>query len=320
MYAATIRCTIWVFVVLATPPMRALPPRDISVDFFQCATLTPRTERARTLEEMLDLIFRLAPESRSEVINGFPVRLNRLEQIEGYLVGELAKYRIYDPAIKGKTDGNTEAIVIREGESLVALTVFLYDPRTKVICLERNRLAVGPTSFCKYVGYKAMVSTSIELRPIIQEDALRSVMEMQTIRKLGFRIASWGNLGSAVRRTPAVSNAIKMAAELDAPTIYLEASMSHAKGSLDKRTIVQWVTQILGLSEEHPDSVSSLKVFGTEEGDDDLHAIDLLENRLYFTDMVSLSHDPDDLYQVRADLVRRAWNDKRAQIRRIVSE
>lgn len=298
--------------------MPAIPPKELSVDFFQCLTISDKNQEPMLFEEMLEKVFEIPHEDRFEEIGGFPIRLTRLQKKNGLYIGEVVKHRIYDPAIKGSLEGVSEAIVIKEGESLLALNAFLYSPADGCLCLERNRLAVGSTTFSKYLSLKAQSKTSIELRVILNGDALKKLGDMAKIKKFSFRIASFGNFANAIDKRPAVGRALSIAEDLSAPYVTIEAGMSHQKGALNRKSVMSWVNDLMALIGVHPESVTSAKVYGAESSEDELHPLDLLEDRILYKEEVQLSHDPDELYEARSKLVARAWREKNAEIKSIL--
>lgn len=297
-------------------------PKKIFVDFFTASVepIGDETLGRRTplFENLLEEKFALPSNQAVAQIHGYPMRISRLEKINGQWLGEFLKHRIYDPAVKAAPGGDPEGLNIRDGETLISMACFLYDPVHKVLALERNRLAATCSSAAAYLSHDR-ADAEVHFAMMLQPDALARIGEMDHVRYLTFNLASFRNLGNLDRDAPTINHGIQLAREFDAPSISVKIGMSHQRGSLNVKRVMATVKDLLGLRMFDDQAVSSLKVCGAADPEHDPNnVVDLIEDRLIYNEEVQLAHDPSRLYLVRRDLLRNAWKHRIQDICRIL--
>ncbi len=297
-------------------------PKNIFVDFFT-AKIEPVGDGAtnRTIplfEELLQEKFDLPADQALADIHGYPMRLSRLEKIGSQWCGEFLKHRIYDPAVKAARGGDPEGLNILDGETLISMACFLYDPGLNCLALERNRLAASTSSIANYLSNNR-TDVAVDFSMLLQPDALARISQMNEVRYLTFHLASFRNLGNLDPDARSIGHGLKLAREFDAPSISVKIGMSHQRGSLNVKRVLAAVKDLLNLRKSAEEAVSSLKVCGAEDPEHDPNnVVDLIEDRLTYNEEVRLGHDPAHLYTVRRDLLRNAWKHRLSDIRRIL--
>lgn len=285
--------------------------KEIAVDFFKVVIESLKPVLFEGLVESVSS----APddESRNRTINRCPVRLKKVEFWEDCVIGEMVRLRVTEAAIKGSRSGKLARISMENDEYLSGLTAFLYHPRSKLLCLERNRSGVGPGTVAKYFRSAGGLDGAMELRVIIEPETLRRMTAMTEYKALEVRIATFESMAALRKDVPSVAGAIQMAKSFEAPFIDFTLSMGHVKGGLT-RGVIDAVSELLRKRSEDPREVTKVRVIGRDPGADTTEPIDLIAHRVKHEDHVELSHDPDESFRERAKVLKRAWHQKRSAV------
>ena len=122
-------------------------------------------------------------ENRNISINGKPIRLQTAALEGSFWVGDMVKIRMDGIPPKTRLNGEQADIDLDEDEGLGEETAFVYDPATKILCIQRNRYAVSAQGLARYFS-KHYHPEYIELKPVLKHDALLRMDKLGVHRKL----------------------------------------------------------------------------------------------------------------------------------------
>jgi hypothetical protein len=182
-----------------------------------------------------------------------------------------------------------EALGLPPGQGLLERCHFAYRTDLQALALQANRY-VRASTFEGYVGHVA--GAPFELTLIIKRDAYQRLLRMRTIASLNVRIenppdaAAFGGL-----RDPGVSSMVDLLTNFGAAKISVSLQREN-RGfvTLTVDHIHHFVDRILNRPRVI-ESIRELSVKGKREDDDNLEAVDLIEDRLMFEGQVGYDRD-----------------------------
>lgn len=141
-----------------------------------------------TFEALLDGLGRSPnDDSRIEDIGGSPMRLHEYGTSRTQRIGDVAKIRMDQVAVRMKLSGATRPIDLDDDEGLGEETAFLYDIPTRCIAVQRNRSGPSWSAIETYVSRKTGVPISFQ--PILRPDAQRRLTSMNTFKHVEVSIS-----------------------------------------------------------------------------------------------------------------------------------
>lgn len=221
--------------------------------------------------------------------NSKVVRLQRVEKHGALWFGDFVGIGTKRGAKKADTTGHLEMLQFEDEEGLGEESAFLYDPTTRVLILQSNRLAATPASVIFFFQKIALGMGAIDLLPVMNQSGLDQFSRFQSVSSFRVGIAKM-NLGTAfANKDHSAARLAGIAEELDAPRINLEVTVGRAwrKRGLSLEGLTQMVSELF--SAKNSVELQKLEVTGKTE-DDDFEALDLMTQRLSDISMV----EPDE--------------------------
>lgn len=256
--------------------------RWIRGDYFQVSM----PEGAEPFADLLERVHRLAAPAKTKVVYGHPVRLDEYGTWPERRVieGQVTRIRMDEEAIKAGINGGKEPIDLEETEGLAGENAFLFDPRTNIVLLQRNRGGCGRKMFERYFGelLDDEDPVGIDLLPVLDETATEKLGRIRTFRSVEMRLASPVVPETATVENHGVKGVMDLQEFFRAPKFAMEVSMGREEGGLVAgavRSVVKFFQRFVPKGDD-PGQVSTLRVHGMTEGDDPL-AVDLVEERLF---------------------------------------
>jgi hypothetical protein len=161
-------------------------PVSMKVDFFQ--VVMPESF-ADPFKDVCQAVSAMNARNRNFPNGDAVIRLHKLH-VDGKLVeGDMVRLRMNALPAKCNLDGQLEDIDFDDEEGVAEQTAFLFDPRTKVLLLQRNKIGVGGNTFARYFAEKGRVPEVITLLPIIKPKTMQRLAKFQQVRKLRIAIA-----------------------------------------------------------------------------------------------------------------------------------
>lgn len=244
----------------------------------------------------------------------------RLEQTGDWgddsIEGQLVRLRMNSLPDKAGFNEPLQAIGFTDEEGVGESAAFIYDKKSSVLLLERNRNAVTTFTFAEFFRQVSGLSGKINLYPVLQHDALDKVLSAKVLRKLIVRIAGPENMGAVVAEMePSVNGMLKARKALKAP--YAEFTYSvgkQRKGALDLHHGLGAIKDFLKLNQaQNEPQVEKLIVHGSAGPHDDFD-IDLLEHHLEGQDTVETTKERRIPYERKRDALRRIWGQHKEEL------
>ncbi len=286
-------------------------PIAVKIDFYQ--VLMPK-KFTDTFKVVCQAVSGMTARKRNFPRGDAIIRLHKL--YDGTLMeGDLVRLRMSALPAKGDLDGALTDIDFDEEEGLAEQTAFLFDPKTQVLLLQRNRSGVGGNTFARYFEEKGEVPEAIVLSPIIKGKTLQRLSKFQQIRKVQIGIArphEAAKLADSGGPT-SMHRYLKTLEHLQAPRMDIEVSVGRQTDGMSFNGAVDFVKNAMGLQTGDDGDVIRILVDGKNE-DDETETLDILKDRIIYQVQV----DPDGRrrlkYSVRRNAMLKAWNDRQDEI------
>jgi len=231
--------------------------------------------------------------------------------------GEMARLRFSSLPEKGARGRHMESLGLPANAGVGDRCAFLYDTRSKVLVLQRNRYAISASGFAHYLNAKAQMTEKVEFRAVLTEAAYKKLASMSDIRRLEIALAAPRNPGQIMRDTGSAVGPILNARDaLLAPSAKFIFAAGRGGESLPRRIVTDTVRDFLTMRAEDEKSVKSIKVVGAEE-DEEPVLLDLITERLRTSDELEPSRERTLPYEQRRASLRRAWNQHRSELHRM---
>jgi hypothetical protein len=285
----------------------------VTVDFFRVRIDAENIK----FEELLAHIAALSELKRNLQYHGDVLRLHSLHQTNQSREGDMTRIRLDDLPSKASLEGDLSAIDLGENEGLGEQVAFIYHPTTEILLLQRNRNSLTARNFAYYVSEKGGADEPIYFDPVLREDAVRRLAEMQVIRKFDVRFAKVNNTAVLRNNNRSTKEMIDILDYFSAPSARLLLSMGHKKGSLPLEKIKSAARALAGIGQQNHqhNEVVRVEIAGTDaEGEPDV--LDLVEFKM--VEVVSAEAEGRRLpYQSRRAALRKAFENRRAELGRM---
>ena len=289
--------------------------RLIKVDFYK--VVLP-DDAQRPFEQIIETIAS-SPEDQTRNLqrDANPVRLNEAESGSDLWEGEMIRIRMDEVPVKANLEGDISPIGLEEDEGIGEETAFLYHIPTEILGLQRNRYAVSPSGFAWYFEEKGGI-TPIELEPILREDAIQRLAQMDEVRKLNLHIAGVENMNVFRGLGRGVKGMMTLMDEFGSPNLNVNVSMGRRSGSLVSSTVKSVAKQLARLSQRGETTVRKVEITGRDE-DGEKTILDLIEYRMVEAIPVELDPDRTVSRQKRRAAIRTAWRARKQELLRMFS-
>lgn len=212
---------------------------------------------------------------------------------QGIFEGNYIKIRMVGLPSKASKTGEVTTFDLEDNEGMGEEAAFLYDSTTNILAIQRNRYSFTINSFAYYLNKFNTSNDDIEFLPIISENTLDRLSNLESITKFQLKVSGISNPTHFKNSGLAPGKVIDLLEEFEAPQLSLEISSGYTKNSLKKSSINRAINQFLkfaNLNSENvsPSEVTSLLVTGTDlEEKKDI--IDLIADRVFSEQDIDIS-------------------------------
>ena len=252
-------------------------------------------------------------ETRNVDVRGAPVRLQHASPDKGLWEGEMLRIRMASLPVKAKLTGTIRRLDFEDDEGIGEETAFLYYPAWRILLLQRNQHGVAASSLARYFDNRGGFADGIVLSPILQSDALARLGQMATFRTLALRVAPLGHPDALKNQGHGLGGMIDLLKEVDAPQVTVSLEMGRQRGSLSVKGVVRMASDLLRRSVDGG-MVEKIEISGRTE-DEQTQVFDLLQLRMQEVSDVTPSRDRRVAYPTRQAILRRAWEQRREELR-----
>ncbi|SIQ30521.1 DUF6731 family protein [Marinobacterium stanieri] len=191
-------------------------------DFFQCQIINSRADLpARTMEQVFEQLLtqhRSPDQNTVRELGGKAYELRDIETTSTGYRGVIAKYKKADLPHAAIPGGEERELDLAEDEQLLDKTFFSYYSDYALIILQRNRFAINPMRFGRYLsqgGYNVSLNPIIEaadLRRLMADDVNIRVAEISIARPTNPALFEGleHNFNNSIMQSLGVSNAAKI--------------------------------------------------------------------------------------------------------------
>jgi len=294
----------------------AVYSKTLCADFFKLEITTG--------EKFEDLVSYVAgqgikKETTVEVKDDFFTRLESAGNWGGeYIEGQIVRLRMNSLPDKAGFGEPIQAIGFKDEEGVGESAAFLFQKKSKILLLERNRNALTTYTFAEFFRRVGEIKGHINLNPVLQHDAYEKVFNARIVRKLVVQLAGPDNIGAAVANMePSVGEMLKARQSLRAPVAEFSYSIGRQrKEGLNREHVWGAVRDFLTLSKGQDTHVEKLVVHGSLGPHEDF-SVDLLESRLRGKDTVETTLERRIPYERKRDALRRIWQRSKGEIEKL---
>ncbi len=284
--------------------------KEMKADFFRPAVLSIRNT---TFEDLLRKVMELPQGRRTVEISDYPIFVSQCQDGRNQIYGDMVRMRVNEAATKANRKGEVATVDMELDESLGGHSAFLYDIESNIVCLQRNRTGVGSSTMAHYLSLAADFGGSVGLEIIISQEIWERVEAMNNHRAMEVRLAGIQNPRALAKAVPSVAGGINMAHGFGAQTIHFKVSAGKDEHGLTR--VMDSIRELMSFRDGAEDEVRTVKITGWEPGADEVETIDLIRHRVYFAEQVEIPRGHDNWYKTRHDFVRRAWDNKKGELR-----
>ena len=261
--------------------------RKMKIDFYHLK-MPPGAKRS--FVDLLEMARGLPDEARAVFLNGVPFRLQELRSSREWYLGDMLRIRMEGLPPVAKITGEEQDLDIPDDAGLGEETAFLFFPAANALLLQRNRMSVSAAAFEDYFSSLGTVEPDgIALDPILRRDAMVRLMRMGVYRKFTVTVAGLQNMRVPRASGLAIKSMINISQEFRAPSLTVEVSMGHGRGTLTRiRETISQLGRILVREEEAGERVTRMLVRGKDDPDEPVEVVDLIEDRLVEAEDVNI--------------------------------
>lgn len=289
--------------------------KRINVEFYQlimpdgCGVL---------FEQVFDRISSFDLPARQHRSRGVPIRIETTSASAATREGDILKIRMENLPQKVPLNAPAGPLDLSDNEGLGEETAFLYDCALKVLVIQRNQFGVLPSAFARYFSEKHDLEGVIELKLILQEDAMKRLAGMREYRKFIVRIAAPGNAQIFQDIGLSPTSMLELMDEAPRAAVSVDLSMGRISGSLSADGVRRLATELYQkiASRVRKDESYKIKVIG-QDVDQESRVIDLLCDRMVETCKIETTGRSIH-YTDRKRAVREAWKSRRTELTRIL--
>jgi hypothetical protein len=286
-----------------------MPTIQVKAGFYQPTVFS---QPAKTFQQVLESINSL-PDDETRTLsskrNFHPVRLQNLQQWNGFWWGQAMRIRMHEEMQRAKLNGEVRDIEFADDEGLGESSAFLYHPGTNMLIFQEVHGAVSRTAFSVYLKEIGQV-TKIDLRPAINPDALARIERLE-VKKITIRMAQIHNANDRGSNRLA-AGFFRFLGALNAGGVNMVVKPER-DGLLAR--IPELLRELLTANEQEDLALERVSVTGTD--DEEETVIDLLADRLVTTEEIEVGTGRRPSAAQRRDALWNAWNRSEQIIRRL---
>jgi hypothetical protein len=115
------------------------------------------------------------------------IRLYKLSKTGSLYAGDFVRIRTRDIPVRAGLVGEPVEFELDEDQGVGERTAFLYDPRLKVLALQRNRMGLSTGGFEWFVDQVG--AESIRLAPVLATDGIRRLQDLRKVSTIEVKFA-----------------------------------------------------------------------------------------------------------------------------------
>ncbi len=271
-------------------------------------------EERRSFSTAMNNIFDLPLSEREQDVGAvnkpFIVRLERLEEDDKYIYGEITRVQHDNIPAEARDDGVVDLEL--EG-GLAHFSAFRYHKKLGILAVQLNKSGTSMGRLAAYLE-KFEEFCKYEFSPIPRENAWER-FNKKSPRKLRVSMANPKNLNlSEDEERSLFGNALKMVEMYEGVSINIEISVGRQKSILNSDKVRSMISNALRLKQNHPETIQILKISsGTIDRIED--KIDFLEEILVErTDIDDLPQHTERNYKIRRDHIKTIFSENIAML------
>lgn len=285
--------------------------RPIKIEFFR-VELPEGSET--TFENVLRAVASMEGDSRNLMVGHNPVRLQDFEEWSTTFVGDILKIRMENLDSKASMDGHLEAFPLDEDEGFGMGTAFLYDPKTRILLLQKNRHICSHLAFANYFAIKGGLDGPPSLWPALRPDVYKKLASFNRISKLEVRIAGLENARIFEGDGQGVARLLGLMSDLRAPTLKVEFGVGHSRETMSAPTARTYIRRLVKWASDGDAAVEQLKVRGAPNASTPPELLDLIQDRLVEVAEVEMDDDRRLSFKKRSDALKETWRKRRSDL------
>ena len=198
--------------------------------------------------------------------------------------------------VKTKLSGERENLDLADDEGLGEDVALSYDSKLRIVAIQRNIHSISVSYLLDWLK-KESENESLNFYPIIKAGAFSRFLDLDSLRKISFRLAKPNNLSFLKDSELSTDEKLSLQKLLIAPYVTMTLSCGREK-NLSLNHLVKFVKNLVSLHKNNLGLVKSLEVTGYEDEQSEPVIIDLLEDKLIAKEIVprlGRSIDADEL-------------------------
>lgn len=198
--------------------------------------------------------------------------------------------------VKTKLSGERENLDLADDEGLGEDVALSYDSKLRIVAIQRNIHSISVSYLLDWLK-KESENESLNFYPIIKAGAFCRFLDLDSLRKISFRLATPNNLSFLKDSELSTDEKLSLQKLLIAPYVTMTLSCGRGK-NLSLNHLVKFVKNLVSLHKNNLGLVKSLEVTGYEDEQSEPVIIDLLEDKLIAKEIVprlGRSIDADEL-------------------------
>jgi len=288
---------------------------EMPIDFYFVEM--PEVER-RSFEAVLSMVDSLAEDSTRNVeLPIGPIRLDRLDRRGKYLQGDLSRIKMGQIPSKQKLNGKKTRIALDDDEGIGNETAFVFDPKSNVLAIQRNRSGVSAASFKTYFERAGVMDGPLIMKLCLDPNVLAKLSRIKEVRRLSFRVAGIED-GALLKNLPGgLASLINIRKKMKSPVLELTLSVGTVRdiplASDDALCVAKTLYEREAASYSQ---VTSIEVKGVTR-DEQSDGVDLIKERLCEVATVQLSKHRRAEYPKRVASVMAAMEKHGKKLKRL---
>jgi hypothetical protein len=284
-------------------------PRTIGIDFYRV-----EPPEGVKFSDLLDKVRKLPDDKRTKALASDPIRLHTCEDVDGLVAGDMTRIRMDDLPSKASMKGAVEELNFGTDEGVGEHAAFLYDPRTKVLLLQRKPQGTTARLFATYFAEMTNLGEPLFLDPVLQADAILRLNNLREPRKFAVRVAKVDNPEVFLEAGESVKGMVDLLRTLQAPSLAFSASMGNHKGSLSLDSVKAAARRLLSFADNRQNRVKKIEIKGVDS-DGETDDIDLVEERMRERVPVDDEGTRRISFETRRIALREAFGRRRDELR-----
>jgi hypothetical protein len=285
---------------------------NLNVDFFRV-----RIEPDGPLfENVIDTTIGLGAKARNLQFHADILRLQTAQSVRQTREGDMTRIRMTDLPLRVKADGSIAEIDFDVDEGLGEQSAFLYHIPTETLAVQRNRYSVTPGNLAYYFMQMAAPNSVIFLDPVLEEDTIQRMANMEVVRRFQVKFARVDNPTIFEAQGRSLKDFADTMTYFQSPSANFELSMGQKRGSLPVRIVKMAANALNAVRSDSPrNKVAVIELRGTDaEGNPDI--LDLVEDRM-MEEVEVEAQGRHARYPARRAAVREAFGNREQELRRL---